>query len=70
VVSEGGEKQAEALSKLLEIPIGRGCTLMLYPSELRQGLAQEYWEKGLRRGKTVRRRRLQRERERKLAHNS
>jgi len=52
------------LCKLLEIPVGRGCVLMLYPSELRQGLSMEYWEKGLRRGERIMRYRQQQKRQR------
>lgn len=61
-----GKRVIFGVGKLLEIDVGCGCTLMLYPSELRQGLAVEYWERGLKRGKAIRRRRLQTERERKL----
>lgn len=53
------------LSELIEIPLkGTGCTLMLYDYELRRGLAQEYWEKRLRRGKRLMRYRQQQKRQR------
>lgn len=44
-------------NKLIEVPVGRGCYYMLYPGEIRKHLPDELLEKGLKRGKAIRRRR-------------
>jgi hypothetical protein len=59
-----------ALGKLLEIELTRVCMLMLYDTELMSALPEDMLARGLKRGKAIKRRRLQRERERKVAHNS
>jgi hypothetical protein len=54
------------VSKLLEIKLTGGCVLMLYDTELMDALPEDVLTMGLRRGKAIKRRRLQRERERKV----
>jgi len=54
-----------AMSRLLEIKLTGGCVLMLYDTELMSALPEDMLARGLRRGKTIQRKRTFQEREKK-----